>query len=65
MTKTRKSYAAAFKLQVVEYSKNNGNRAAGRNFSINEKQVREWRKEEDILQQTKRTKKANRGNNSK
>lgn len=29
----------------MTYAKNNGNRAAGRKYSVNEKSVQEWRKE--------------------
>jgi transposase-like protein len=49
----RKSYTAAFKLEAVAYAKENGNRATARHFSINEKMVRNWHKQEDELRQTK------------
>jgi transposase-like protein len=45
----RKSYTAAFKLEAVAYAKKNGNRATARHFSINEKMIRNWRKQEDEL----------------
>uniref|UniRef100_K7FGE7 DDE-1 domain-containing protein n=1 Tax=Pelodiscus sinensis TaxID=13735 RepID=K7FGE7_PELSI len=35
-----------FKLCAVTYAKDNGNKAAGRKYSVNEKSLREWRKEE-------------------
>jgi transposase-like protein len=57
----RKSYTAAFKLEAVTYAKENGNRATGHQFSINEKMVRNWRKQEDELRLTKQSKRANRG----
>jgi DDE superfamily endonuclease/Tc5 transposase DNA-binding domain/Brinker DNA-binding domain len=47
--KTRKSYSARFKLEVIEYSKLYGNRRAARHFEIDEKSIREWRKNETIL----------------
>jgi transposase-like protein len=57
----RKNYTAAFKLEAVAYAKKNGNRATGRHFSINEKMVRNWRKQEDELSLTKKSKLINRG----
>ena len=57
---TRKSYDAEFKLNVVAFAKENGNRAAERKFNVSEKIVRDWRKKEDELRSTKKTKKANR-----
>ena len=33
----RKSYTAAFKLEVIKYAEENGNRAADREFGVNEK----------------------------
>lgn len=45
----RKSYTAAFKLEFVKYAKENGNRAAALNYTINESMVRSWRKQEDPL----------------
>ena len=43
------SYNAAFKLKVVEFAEKNGNRSAQRQFDVNEKQVRDWRKKRDEL----------------
>ena len=45
----RKSYTADFKLDVIKFAKEHGSRAAGREFSCSEKNVRDWtdwRKEE-------------------
>jgi hypothetical protein len=42
----RKSYTAMFKLEVVEFTKEKGNREAARKFNVGETSVREWRKEE-------------------
>ena len=47
----KKSYEASFKLQVIDYSEKNTNRGAAREFSINEKLIREWRKQKEQLQQ--------------
>ena len=61
MPPKRKSYSADYKLQVVKYAAENGNRAAERKFGVNEKLVRDWRKAEVTLTTMKKTKKANRG----
>jgi hypothetical protein len=47
----RFSYSVAFKLQVVQYAKENGNRAAERHFGPPppEKMIREWRKQGNQL----------------
>jgi hypothetical protein len=47
----RFSYSVAFKLQVVQYAKENGNMAAERHFGPppTEKIFREWRKQENQL----------------
>ena len=59
--KSRKSYTAHFKLTAVEYSTKNGNRAAGRQFNIDEKMVRSWIKAADSLRQMKKSRKADCG----
>uniref|UniRef100_K7GDI2 HTH CENPB-type domain-containing protein n=1 Tax=Pelodiscus sinensis TaxID=13735 RepID=K7GDI2_PELSI len=61
----RKSYTANFKLCVVAFAKDNGNRAAGRKYSVNEKSVREWRKEEAELEKLHPRKRARRGQKAK
>lgn len=60
MTK-RYSYTAARKLEIVNYAKEHGNRAAGRNFLVGESSVREWRKDELVLKMIQPTKRAVRG----
>ncbi|TWW62659.1 hypothetical protein D4764_04G0013060 [Takifugu flavidus] len=42
----RHAYEAYFKLQAIEYTAENGNRAAARHFNVNESMVRKWRKQE-------------------
>jgi transposase-like protein len=45
----RKSYTAIFKLEVVDFAKEKGNREAARKFNVGETSVREWRKEEAVI----------------
>ena len=40
----RRSYTASYKLQVIEVAKQKGNRAAGRQFSLDESTIRGGRK---------------------
>nr|XP_034962970.1 uncharacterized protein LOC118080993 [Zootoca vivipara] len=52
MKQKRLAYKIPFKLEVVKYAKEHGNRAAERHFAppLTEKMIREWRKQEDQLQ---------------
>ena len=45
----KRSFDAAFKLKVVEYAEMNTNRGAATKYSVNEKQVRQWRKKKEDL----------------
>lgn len=47
--KHRRSFTAEFKLKVVEKAESVGNREAGRYFEVDEKAVRNWRKQKDLL----------------
>ncbi|KFM61528.1 Pogo transposable element with KRAB, partial [Stegodyphus mimosarum] len=47
--KHRRSFTAEFKLKVVEKAEKDGNREAGRYFEVDEKAVRNWRKQKDVL----------------
>ncbi|XP_017778332.1 PREDICTED: uncharacterized protein LOC108563980 isoform X3 [Nicrophorus vespilloides] len=58
---SRKCYTAAEKLLVIEYAETNGNRDASRHFSVNESNVRFWRKNKEAIQVLPRKKKASRG----
>ncbi len=51
----RHAYKAAFKLKAISHAVEHGNRAAAREFSINESMVRKWRKQGDDLCQVKKT----------
>ena len=47
----RHAYDADFKLKAISHAVEHGNRAAAREFNINESMVRKWRKQEDDLRQ--------------
>ena len=57
----RKSYTADFKLDVIKFAKDHGNRAAGREYSGSEKNVHDWRLEEEELKKMNPRKRAHRG----
>lgn len=61
MGKIRQSYTAREKLEVMAYAKAHGNLAAGREYTIEESNIRQWRKQKERLQNMPRTKMANRG----
>lgn len=61
----RHAYDAEFKLKAVGHAVEHGNRAAAREFNINESMVRKWRKQEDDLRQVKKTKQSFRGNKAR
>ena len=46
----RYAYDAAFKSKVVNYAEATNNCAAAREFCVDEKQVREWRKDRTTLE---------------
>lgn len=57
----RKSYTVAFKLAVIEKAESLGNRAAGREFQIDERCIRRWRSEKNTtLKKMPRLKRARR-----
>ncbi|KAH8035918.1 hypothetical protein HPB51_011016 [Rhipicephalus microplus] len=57
-------YAAAFKLKVIDYALENGNRAAGRHFRVDEFCVLFWRRQLGQLKPTNKTHGAFRGPNT-
>ncbi|XP_013880698.1 uncharacterized protein LOC106529748 [Austrofundulus limnaeus] len=61
----RHAYNAEFKLKAISHAVEHGNRAAAREFNINESMVRKWRKQEDELRQVKKTKQSFRGNKAR
>jgi len=61
MDKVRQSFTAKEKLRVIAYAEAHGNRAAGREFTIDESNVRSWRKQKDRIQKMPKSKMANRG----
>lgn len=61
----RHAYNAEFKLKAIGYAVEHGNRAAAREFNVNESMVRKWRKQQDALCQVKKTKQSFRGNKAR
>ncbi|XP_044278634.1 zinc finger protein 75D-like isoform X2 [Varanus komodoensis] len=66
-TGKRTSYSAKFKLEVISYAKEHGNRAAERQFGRppTECMIRQWRKQEEQLLKMPEKKKALRGKPAK
>ena len=54
-------YSAKFKLQVVKFAEESNNCTAGREFCVNEKLVRDWRKQIEKLKCMPKNKCSNRG----
>lgn len=52
----RNKHSAGFKCKVIEYAKENGNRAAARIFSVGESSIREWKKNETSIKNMPRNK---------
>ena len=48
-SKKRHSYTIELKRKAVEYSETHGNRAAGREFNVDESMIRRWRKEKALM----------------
>ena len=61
----RHAYDAEFKLKAISHAVEHGNRAAAREFNINESMVQKWRKQEEDLRQVKKTKKSLRGHKAR
>ena len=57
----RRSYTAVFKLQVISYAEEHGDRAAGRKFDVDESNVRKWRRNKEDIKKMPSMKKARRG----
>ena len=57
------SYPAGFKLKVVQFAEENGNRAAGREYTVDERYVRRCRSDIKKLKSTPRSKRAEQGRN--
>ena len=49
----RSSYSASEKLQILQYAKNHGQRAAARNFTIDHFMISHWEKQEETLKSAK------------
>ena len=55
---SRISYTARFKLNVVTYASEKGNREAARQFQVDEKNVRRWRSQQEKLKGLRRDQRA-------
>ena len=58
MASKRACYMATFKLKVIETAEKWGNRAAGREYPVNEKLVWDWRKKKAELEALPRDKRS-------
>lgn len=58
--KRHRSYTAGFKLNVISRAEEIGNRAAGREFEVDERCVRRWRGEKEQLREMPQQKRARR-----
>lgn len=47
--KKKRSFDASFKIKVAEFAEKSSNRGAARKFEIDEKRVKEWRKQKQSL----------------
>ena len=56
MSSKKRSFDAAFKLKAVESAEKTTNRAAAREFGVDERRVREWRQMKDELEKLPRKK---------
>ena len=54
MPPKRAAYTSKFKLQVIKFAEESNNCTAGREFGVNEKLVRDWRKVKDVLEKMPR-----------
>lgn len=54
-------YSAKYKLLVIKFAEETNNCAAARKYNVNEKLVRDWRKNADKLSQMPKSKCADRG----
>lgn len=54
----RRSYTAKFKLEVASYAESTNNCVASREFGVNEKMIRDWRKKVHLLKKIPKSKKA-------
>ncbi|KAG0429613.1 hypothetical protein HPB47_023439 [Ixodes persulcatus] len=61
MGKYLNSYTTGYKLKVIEFVLENGKRAAGRKFDVDEKCVRRWCAQKEALENTNSKKRAFRG----
>lgn len=46
----KRSFDAAFKPKIIDFAEDNTNRGAARKFGVDERRVREWKKQKDQLE---------------
>ncbi|XP_077573837.1 uncharacterized protein LOC144197115 isoform X2 [Stigmatopora nigra] len=61
----RHAYQAQFKVQAINHAMEHGNRAAAREFHVNESMIRNWRKQENKLRRAKKQKLSFRGHKAR
>lgn len=59
--RTRKSYTAETKLKILAFAEIHGFRAAGREFGCDDKSIRQWSNNKDVLEVLPKNKRARRG----
>lgn len=65
MGRIRRAFTTKEKLAAIAFAESHGNRAAGREFTVDESCVRQWRRQKAKLQTMPTTKKADRGSSEK
>lgn len=58
---SHKSYTASFKIMVIEKTKVVSNRAAAREYEIDEKCILQWRTEKDVIKRMPKQMRARHG----
>ena len=65
MGRIRRAFSSKEKLAAIAFAEAHGNRAAGREFAVDESCIRHWRKQKSKLEAMPTTKKAARGSSEK
>lgn len=65
MGRIRRAFSSKEKLAAIAFAEAHGNRAAGREFTVDESCIRQWRRQKSKLEAMPTTKKAARGSSEK